>query len=106
MGWVRGRMYDLGEFPVAVPDPRRHFRIRGEVFDVGSERGYWERLDEYEDYKPEAIGDSHFLRRTVAVEMDSGESMDAQIYWYRLPVEGLEEIPGGDYCRFLGERRG
>ena len=88
-GWIHGRMYDLGEFPVGVPDPQRVRRIRGEVFEIGEDREYWNRLDEYEDYKPDDVENSHFLRRRVEVRMDSGERLDAQVYWYRLPVERL-----------------
>ena len=101
LGRVFGRLYDYGAFPVAVPDASRRFQVTGEVFEVNADPLFWNLLDEYEDFKPGDLRHSHFHRAEAEVEMESLEQMRAQIYWYRLSVDGLEKIPGGDYCDYL-----
>ncbi len=101
LGRVFGRLYDYGAFPVAVPDASRRFWVTGEVFEVNANPLFWSLLDEYEDFKPNDLCHSHFRRAKTEVRMESLERLRAQIYWYRLPVDGLAEIPGGDYCDYL-----
>ncbi len=101
LGRVFGRLYDVGEFPVASPDASQRFRVMGEVFEVWESSGFWRLLDEYEDFRPDNVGNSIFRRVEVEVEMESSRRLLAQIYWYRLSVAGLSAIPGGDYCDYL-----
>lgn len=101
LGRVFGRLYDYGMFPVAVPDASQRFRVIGEVFEVDANPLFWSLLDEYEDFKPNDLRHSHFRRAEAEVEMESLERLRAQIYWYRLSVDGLAKIPGGDYCDYL-----
>ncbi len=101
LGRVFGRLYDYGAFPVAVPDASRRFRVTGEVFEVKANPLFWTLLDEYEDFKPNDLLHSHFRRAEAEVEMESWEHLQVQIYWYRLSIDGLAEIPGGDYCDYL-----
>lgn len=75
--------------------------MTGEVFEVDANPLFWDLLDEYEDFKPNDLHHSHFRRAKAEVEMESLEQLRAQIYWYRLPVDGLAEIPSGDYCDYL-----
>ena len=102
-GWIHGRLFDLGEFPVAVPDRSR--RIHGEIYEVGDDPAYWSRLDHCEDYKPGDLESSHFLRREVPVTMENGQRLPAQVYWYRFSVDGLVEIAGGDYLAWWNASR-
>lgn len=101
LGRVFGRLYDCGAFPVAVPDASQRFRVTGEVFEVEDNPLFWALLDEYEDFKPNDLRHSHFRRAEAEVKMESLERLQAQIYWYRLPIDGLTEIPSGDYCDYL-----
>ena len=101
LGRVFGRLYDYGAFPVAVPDASRCFRVTGEVFEVEANPLFWSLLDEYEDFKPNDLRHSHFRRAKAEVEMESLRRLHAQIYWYRLSIDGLAEISGGDYCDYL-----
>lgn len=86
---------------MAVPDASQRFRVTGEVFEVEDNPLFWALLDEYEDFKPNDLRHSHFRRAEAEVKMESLERLQAQIYWYRLPIDGLTEIPGGDYCDYL-----
>ena len=49
---VRGRLYDLGDYPAAILDPSADVLIRGEVFEVPSIPGTFEALDRYEEFDP------------------------------------------------------
>lgn len=86
---------------MAVPDASRRFRVTGEVFEVEANPLFWSLLDEYEDFKPNDLRHSHFRRAKAEVEMESLRRLHAQIYWYRLSIDGLAEISDGDYCDYL-----
>ena len=101
LGWVTGKLYDRGEYPVAVPASTSRFRVWGEVLEIGSDPALWRQLDAYEDYDRHCLQRSHFLRKVVEVAMNDSRKIPAQIYWYRFSVAGLEAIPRGNYFDFL-----
>ena len=98
---VCGRLFDQGEYPVAIPSQGGSERIRGELFDLTESRPLWKTLDEYEDFKPDDVEHSLFERsETIALTPDGAE-LPAQIYWYRASVEDFAPIEGGDYFAFV-----
>src|ERR1700745_600317 len=69
---VRGRLYDLGEYPGAVLSEKSRSVIRGEVFELPGDPGTLTSLDNYEGFEPGNRSSSLFLRRTWPVTMDDG----------------------------------
>lgn len=95
-GSVRGRLLDLGAYPGLVPAVTRDERVRGELYAIRGRR-ILAALDAYEDYDPQRPERSLFLRREVQVELDSGESRTAWVYWYAGPPGRGRRIVSGDY---------
>jgi gamma-glutamylcyclotransferase (GGCT)/AIG2-like uncharacterized protein YtfP len=85
-GSVRGRLIDLGRYPGAVPDDRGV--IRGEVYRLRAAE-HWGALDSAEG--------PQYHRSQVTVRMKDGRSVEANMYWYRGPLDRGRPIPGGDY---------
>ncbi len=84
----RGRLYDLGAYPGAVPSDDPADVVCGELFALADAAALLSRLDRYEG--PE------FRRARVAVTR-GGECLESWIYLYDRDVAGLARITSGDY---------
>lgn len=96
---VRGRLFDVGEYPVAVPSDEQADIIIGEIYHLPSKHRLWSVLDDYEAFYPHDPNCSYFERVTATAEDEAGRACRVQIYWYLRSVDGLLRIEGGDYCR-------
>jgi len=80
-GTIRGKLYDLGEFPGVVLDAATGEMISGEVFAI-SDAETLARLDRYEDYRPRDPDNSLFLRVQTTVTLDAGSIESCWVYVY------------------------
>lgn len=95
-GRIRGRLLDLGAYPGLVAAVTRDERVRGELYVIRGRRTL-AVLDAYEDYDPRRPERSLFLRRETQVELDSGETKIAWVYWYTGAPGRGRVIASGDY---------
>ena len=95
--YVRGRLYDLGEFPGAVLDPSSRTMIHGELVALPSDERILAALDRYEEFKPLAPKKSLFIRKKAQVLMANGNSCEGWIYVYNRPLGNAKLVRGGDY---------
>ncbi len=98
LGTAKGRLYDLGEYPAAVPDQRK--RIVGELYslEAGKNAEILAVLDEYEEYNASNPEQSLYIRKKTQVKLDGQEGLNAWIYWYNKPLDAQRLIPTGDYA--------
>jgi gamma-glutamylcyclotransferase (GGCT)/AIG2-like uncharacterized protein YtfP len=89
-GTIRGKLYDLGEYPGVMLDPSTSETIHGEVFAVPDAETL-ARLDRYEDYRPEDASNSLFLRVQTTVTLDAGSTEVCWVYVYNreLPLQSV-----------------
>jgi gamma-glutamylcyclotransferase (GGCT)/AIG2-like uncharacterized protein YtfP len=102
---VRGRLYDLGEFPAAILDPDLDTKIIGEVYRLPDDDTTLAELDAYEGIDPQASGDSMFVRRRAEVTLDNGETLECWIYVYNWQIGSATLITSGDYLVYKQERK-
>jgi gamma-glutamylcyclotransferase (GGCT)/AIG2-like uncharacterized protein YtfP len=97
-GYVKGRLFDLGEFPGAKPTRLNNKKVQGQLLSIkpGFESKVLNELDEYEEYNPSDADSSLFKRKKVKV-FTKGTLKDAWIYWYNKPVSKKDEINDGVY---------
>lgn len=93
---MRGRLYDLGEFPAAVPDPAAPSWVHGVAVPVPGPDDL-AALDMYEGYEPRNPDRSLFVREVCAAELPDGRREPCWMYAYRRPVGGAPLIPSGRY---------
>jgi gamma-glutamylcyclotransferase (GGCT)/AIG2-like uncharacterized protein YtfP len=98
-GYVRGHLYDFGDYPGAVLDISAASTIQGEVFEIPDEPGILERLDAYEGFDPDNPKDSLFLRSMVPVSLANGSQLSCWIYVYNRTPAAFALVPGGDYSK-------
>jgi len=81
---VRGRLFHVDWYPGLVLD-ESGIEVRGELYEVDA--ATLAALDEFEG------GEYQRVRQTV----DAGAPVTAWIWEFRMPVDGLREIPSGDW---------
>jgi gamma-glutamylcyclotransferase (GGCT)/AIG2-like uncharacterized protein YtfP len=99
---VKGRLYDLGDYPAAVPTSEE-FYIKGELYEIKSHGEFeWaiEQLDDYEGLNPEEGEKQAYVRQLTDVFYND-HSTRAWIYWYNDDVTGRPIIPSGDVFDYL-----
>lgn len=101
-GRVKGKMYDMGNFPAAVPADDEAF-IKGELYEIkNAEEFSWaiEQLDAYEGLNPEEGEHQTYERKVVDVVYNDGIAK-AWIYWYTGKIDVQPIIPSGDVFDFF-----
>ena len=102
---VKGKLFDLGEYPAAIPVSEDAFII-GELYIVKNENEFsWAiaQLDDYEGVLVEP-GEQPLYRREIADSFINDAIVPAWIYWYNGSVEGMKEIATGDVLKYLQEK--
>ena len=102
---VRGRLYDLGEYPGAILNEKSRSLIRGEVFELPPDRSTLISLDDYEGFEPTKPGSSLFLRRVWPVTMDDGKRLRCWVYIYNGDMKDAQPVRSGRYSRRRTTRR-
>ena len=103
---VRGRLYDLGEYPGAVLSEKSRSVIRGEVFELPGDRSTLASLDSYEGFEPNNRSSSLFLRRAWPVTMDDGKKLRCWVYVYNGTMKAAQPLRSGRYSSRISRRAG
>jgi gamma-glutamylcyclotransferase (GGCT)/AIG2-like uncharacterized protein YtfP len=103
---VKGKLFDHGEFPVAVPTNEEKF-ISGELYCINNPLEFsWAigQLDDYEGVSAEPDEIQLFRRELVDVFIENSTTR-AWIYWYNGSVEGKPFIESGDLIQYLQQKK-
>jgi gamma-glutamylcyclotransferase (GGCT)/AIG2-like uncharacterized protein YtfP len=95
---MRGRLFDLGEYPGFVPSDTVPEWVHGELYALANSAQMLARLDAYEGCSPGDPRPHEFERLRREVRMESGASVQAWVYVYARSVSGRAQIVSGDYC--------
>ena len=102
---VRGRLFDLGEYPGAVLSRNSRSVVRGEVFELPGDAQTLSSLDNYEGFEPGKPGSSLFVRRMWTVVMDDGTRLRCWVYVYNGDTRRAQPVRSGRYSRGRNTRR-
>jgi gamma-glutamylcyclotransferase (GGCT)/AIG2-like uncharacterized protein YtfP len=98
-GRIRGELYDLGEYPGAIPGEAPGQEITGELYQLDDPERQLPDLDELEEFDPAKPEQSLFIRRLTDVELDNGTRVRAWVYFLPRRPAKARLIAGGDYAR-------
>jgi gamma-glutamylcyclotransferase (GGCT)/AIG2-like uncharacterized protein YtfP len=105
-GYVKGKLYDTGNFPVAISTTENHYLV-GELYSINNPIEFeWaiSQLDDYEGIATE--GDEQPLyKREIATISCNHEQTTAWVYWYNADVSQLPEIQSGDLMEYLSRKK-
>lgn len=102
---VKGKLYDLGEFPAAVPTNEEKF-ISGELYCINNPLEFsWAigQLDDYEGLNTEE-DEKPLYKREAVISYQKGQPYAAWIYWFNGDITGKPEIESGDLLQYLQQK--
>ncbi len=94
----RGKLYEIDWYPGVIPSDNENDVVHGEVYKMVDRFEVLSKLDRYEGCSPMDPKPHAFIRKQVPVILERDE-ITAWIYLYDLPVDGLTQIPSGDYLK-------
>ena len=103
---VKGKLYDLGDYPAAIPSDEDFF-ITGELYRLKEEQEFsWAiaQIDDYEGINPEP-GEAALYRRDLTTVYINHQSTTAWIYWYNNEITGKPLIASGDVLEYLQKKQ-
>src|SRR6186713_1291929 len=82
-GVVKGKLYDKGTYPVAVPTGENNF-IKGELYRLNNTAEFDWAIDQIDDYEGLHVetGEKPLYIRAIADVTIKGDKTKAWIYWY------------------------
>jgi gamma-glutamylcyclotransferase (GGCT)/AIG2-like uncharacterized protein YtfP len=103
---VKGRLYDMGEYPAAIPFDGNAF-IVGELYAIKQADEFgWAiaQLDDYEGVNPEN-GETPLYRREQTIVYINDSETPAWIYWFNGDISGGTPIETGDVLQFIQQKK-
>jgi gamma-glutamylcyclotransferase (GGCT)/AIG2-like uncharacterized protein YtfP len=103
---VKGKLFDLGEYPGGVPTQEDSFII-GELYIVKEDGEFsWAiaQLDDYEGVVVEPNEKPLYRREIVDVYVNDA-IVPAWIYWYNGDVGSKPYIESGDVLKYLAQKK-
>jgi gamma-glutamylcyclotransferase (GGCT)/AIG2-like uncharacterized protein YtfP len=102
---VKGKLYDLGEYPAATATDEEKF-ISGELYCVNNPLEFsWAigQLDDYEGLNTEE-NETALYKREEVIAYQKGNPHTAWIYWFNGDITGKPEIESGDLLQYLQQK--
>ena len=99
---VNGVLYDLGEYPAAIPVTDDKFII-GELYALNHEEEFswaFSQLDSYEGIHSDDNEESLYKREVTRVQSGDGV-VDAWVYWYNGDVTGKPLLTSGNVADYF-----
>jgi len=102
---VKGKLYDNGEYPVALPANDEHFII-GELYEINDSAEFAYAIGQLDDYEGlfAEEGETPLFKRETVIVYCNNQQYAAWIYWFNGAVDGLPEIATGDVLLYLQQK--
>jgi len=100
-GTIKGKLYDMGEYPAAVPSDEDIF-IKGELYCIKNNPEFSYaigQLDDYEGVKTEP-GEPQLYKRELTDVFHDDTTSKAWVYWYNGDVQGKPIVTSGDILQY------
>jgi gamma-glutamylcyclotransferase (GGCT)/AIG2-like uncharacterized protein YtfP len=98
--YVRGRLYDLGEYPGAILDSSADTKVKGEVFEITNKQDVLASLDSYEEFNPADLEGSLFVRTESPVTLPDGRKLNCWVYVYNRNPGVAPLVVSGNYEKY------
>jgi len=97
-GTVKGKLYNIGEYPGAVLLPNNEDAIYGIILKMDDPETALELIDIYEGFGEGHQQPNEFIRILTDADTENGP-VTCWIYIYNLPTQGLILIESGRYIK-------
>ena len=105
-GKVKGKLFDLGEYPAAKPTDDDKFII-GELYRIRHENEFSWAIGQLDDYEGVHVSfdETQLYKRNIADVHINNEITTAWIYWYHGDIEGKPVIESGDVLQYMEQKK-
>lgn len=107
--WVHGELYDLGDFPGAIPQEPGPAagRVMGRILRLHDARRFFRVLDEYEEVDFQLSHSGTFRRDRADAHPFSrpNRPIECWIYWINRVGSSAPRIESGDWIHYVESRR-
>ncbi|HEX9424968.1 MAG TPA: gamma-glutamylcyclotransferase family protein [Pyrinomonadaceae bacterium] len=97
--YVRGRLYNFGEYPGAVIDHSANTSVHGELVELPADKAILDALDKYEEFDPSRPQKSLFIRKKTRIRLANGRNVEGWMYVYNRNPGNAPIIRGGNYSK-------
>jgi gamma-glutamylcyclotransferase (GGCT)/AIG2-like uncharacterized protein YtfP len=80
-GTVHTKLFDLGEFPGAIPASEQSGRVLGEIYRLPNPGRVLRLLDQIEAFGPVSPSTSLFRRALAEATLENRATVQASVYW-------------------------
>jgi len=103
---VKGKLFDLGEYPGGVPTQEDSFII-GELYIVKDDGEFSWAIAQLDDYEGVVVepNERPLYRREIVDVFVNDAIVPAWIYWYNDDVSGKPCIESGDVLQYLAQKK-
>lgn len=101
MGSVQGKLYDMGEYPGAIPCTDNYF-ITGELYHIAQKEEFDQAMEQLDDYEGLLVeqGETPLFRREPVNVLFNNTTVIAWMYWYNRTITNEHSIESGDYVAY------
>ena len=96
-GYIRGRLYDFGDYPGAVLDPSSETLVHGQLVELPPGQSVLDVLDRYEEFDSSNPTASLFIRKKAKIMLADGRSHEGWVYVYNRDPGDAPIVRGGRY---------
>ena len=102
---TRGLLYDMGEYPAAVPTTEDKFII-GELYKIKNEDEFGWAIGQLDDYEGVVIeeGETPLYRREKTTVFIHDHTQEAWIYWFNSDINNRPIIESGDLLEYWKQK--
>ena len=104
---IKGYLYDMGNYPAAVPATEEGAFIQGELYEINNEDEFsWAmaQLDDYEGVNVEE-GEVPLYRREKVTVYLPGSTTEAWVYWFNGDITGRPFIESGSVLQYIADKK-
>lgn len=98
--FFKGKLYLVKDYPGVVHSDSHDGWVRGEIYEIATVGNVLPKLDLHEEYYPDAVNESEYIRSRETVIRADGTKEEAWMYIYNRDVSVLKPISSGDFMYF------
>lgn len=99
-GFIHGRLYEIDHYPgmILTNDPNE--KVYGEFFLLNDFKASIHELDEYEDFFPDDLENSLYVRQIEDINVKGREFKKAWVFIFNKDVDEKKRIISGNYLDY------
>ena len=100
----QGKLYQIDHYPGVIASNNPNDSVQGEVYRLNDPLSTLDYLDKYEECGIGFPQPTEYIRKLKAIRLACGQYIQAWVYLYNRPTDGLVFIESGDFIKFNGSR--